>query len=294
MIRLALAMILFASTARAEAPRVMTDIAPVQSLVAMVMVGVGAPDVLIPPGASPHDFALRPSDAERLSQADLVIWTGPALSQWLTEPLDTLAGDATQIALLSSSGWTALPLRTDPAFADGDESGPIDPHAWLDPSVASAWVQTIAASLSQADPAHASLYAANAQQAKADLGTLSDTITTLLAPVTGRTYVVPHDGYQYFEHRFDMPAAGAISLSDATTPGPARIQDLQVRVAQGHIDCVLTDPETNPAWGDLLRQGTMAKTALVDPDGMTLPRGPDLYPALLTNLATALAACLSP
>ena len=73
------------------APRVAADIAPVQSIAARVMAGVGEPGLILPPGASPHGYALRPSEARLLQDADLVVWVGPALTPWLADPIATLA-----------------------------------------------------------------------------------------------------------------------------------------------------------------------------------------------------------
>ena len=141
----------------AETPKVMTDIAPIQSLVARVMQGVGTPDVLLPPGASPHEFILRPSDADRLAQAGLIIWVGHGLTPWLEEPVETLAPDAAKLELLDTTGWTALQARADPAFAeeepaeDGEAANDhdhavsgTDPHAWMDPSNAAVFMTLIA------------------------------------------------------------------------------------------------------------------------------------------------------
>ncbi|MBI1416286.1 MAG: zinc transporter [Limimaricola sp.] len=284
------------TAARAEVPKVMTDIAPIQSLVDRVMAGLGSADVLLPPGASPHDYALRPSDAGRLADAGLVIWMGPGLEPWLADPLATLAPNATRMALLDSSGWDKLVLRGDAALFDGDPEdhpGETDPHAWLDPVVAAEWMQTIAAALSAADPANAATYAANAKAGAAEMQALVQEVSAQLAGVPDKPYLVPHDGYHYFEQRFARPAAGAVTLSDAVAPGPSRIAELQARVAAGGIACVLTDPETSTGWADVLRQGTTAKTASVDPMGASIPRGAGFYPALIRSIADALAQCLS-
>ena len=296
MLRQTLLLLLLAHPARAEVPDVITDIAPIQSLVARVMQGVGSPDVILPPGASPHDYSFRPLDAQLLAQADLVIWMGPALTPWLTGPIATLAPDAARLELLATTGWTALPLRMDPDFADGADAPGIDPHAWLDPANAAVFLTRIAQTLGQADPEHAAVYAANATAAQGEMVRLQAATLARLAPLAGGTFIVPHDAYQYFETAFAMPAAGAISLTDASTPGPARIAALRDRVASGAITCVLTDPQTSPDWTEVLRDGSIAGTAFVDPDGGSLAAEATdmvgLYPAIITQIATALADCL--
>jgi zinc transport system substrate-binding protein len=103
----------------AAAPRVVADIAPVHSIVARVMDGAGTPELLMPPGASPHGYALRPSEAARLDAAEIVFWIGPALTPWLAGPLAALALEARQIELAEAEGITLLPMR---------EGGPFETH----------------------------------------------------------------------------------------------------------------------------------------------------------------------
>ncbi len=102
------------------APRVVTDVAPVQSIAARVMAGVGAPAVILPPGASPHGYALRPSEARALQEADLVIWVGPDLTHWLEDPIAALAPDATVLTLADAPGVMMLPARAGGPF-EADE-----------------------------------------------------------------------------------------------------------------------------------------------------------------------------
>jgi zinc transport system substrate-binding protein len=117
MIRSGLAAVLMLSAgAAAAAPRVVADIAPVHSLVARVMQGVGEPSLILPPGASPHGYALRPSEAQRLQEAELVFWIGPELTPWLDGPIDALAGEATAVSLRGVPGVTLLPVREGATF----------------------------------------------------------------------------------------------------------------------------------------------------------------------------------
>lgn len=89
--KLALALAFLPLPLLADAPKVVTDIAPVHSLVAQVMKGVGAPELLTDQGTSPHHMQLRPSQARSLDQADLLVWVGPELTPWLERALDGLS-----------------------------------------------------------------------------------------------------------------------------------------------------------------------------------------------------------
>lgn len=324
----------------AEVPAVAVDIAPVHSLVARVMDGVGAPDLILPPGASPHEYSLRPSEAAAIEDADIVIWIGADLTPWMEDAVATLAGEARVLTLLEAEGTLRLPFREGALFEahSHDEAGPghdehghddhahddhghddhgheehgheehaheehghgehghdhggTDPHAWLSPANAAVWLNLIAAELSAADPDNAGAYFANAAAARAELQTLTAEVDAILDPVRGRSFVVFHDAYRYFEADFDITASGAISFSDATDPSPARIAEIQARVREEGVACVLSEPQFNPGLVAVVLDGTGAGTAVLDPLGADLDPGPDLYPHLIRNLATSLAQCL--
>ncbi|SHH50672.1 zinc ABC transporter substrate-binding protein [Marivita hallyeonensis] len=122
--------LLLASTAQiasADAPKIVTDIAPIHGLVSMVTEGVTEPALLIEPTASPHTNAMRPSAAAALQEADIVFWVGEELSPWLENPIETLSEDAVHSALLSVDGITTLAFRDTDAF--GAEDHGHDDHA---------------------------------------------------------------------------------------------------------------------------------------------------------------------
>lgn len=167
-----------------------------------------------------------------------------------------------------------------------------DPHAWLDPVNAMAWLDAIAQELSDVDPANAALYAENAAQGRAELEALVAEINAQLAPVRGRSFIVFHDAYQYFEARFGLTATAAVSLGDAAKPGAARIAALRDLVAEAGVSCVFTEPQLNPGiLGALAEEGAL-KISELDPQGAGLEPGPDFYPALLWAMAGSMADCL--
>src|SRR6056297_3283214 len=131
LIPLSLAATLLGGTALADAPNVAVDIAPVHSLVARVMHGVGEPSLIVKPGASPHEYSLRPSEAAALQDADLVFWVSPELTPWLGGAIATLTEDATVTEMLEVDGTTELPFRESALFeahAHGDEKHADEGH----------------------------------------------------------------------------------------------------------------------------------------------------------------------
>lgn len=355
---------LAAPAAWAEAPKVVTDIAPVHSLVAQVMQGVGTPVMLIDPGASPHGYALRPSQARALSQADVVFWIGEALTPWMEQPLEALAADAHSVELLELEATLQLEFREGATFEEHDHDEPhgedhgshgheehadddhddhdehghddhdehghdehdehghddheehghddhdehghedhdeedhhdhahdgVDPHAWLDPVNAIAWTQAIADELSRMDPENAATYAKNAAEGIAALNQLSADLAADLAPAHDLHFVVFHDAYHYFENRFGLAASGAISVGDATDPSAARVAEVRDTVADAGVTCVFAEPQFNPG---LIRavSETGVKVAQIDPLGVGLELGPDLYGQTLRALSASILGCL--
>jgi zinc transport system substrate-binding protein len=297
----------------AAAPRVAVDIAPVHSVAARVMAGIGAPELIVPPGTSEHDYSLRPSEAALLQGADLVIWIGPDLTPWLAKPIGALAPGAVQLTLEDVPGVVLLPVRADGPFEahehedaghededhahpGGEEehghAGGHDGHLWLDPANAVAAAHAIAAALGAADPANAAAYAGNADAFAGEMAELAQELTGELAPLRGKRFLVFHDAYQYFEHRFAIPAAGSIALQDATTPGAARVAAIRERVRDEEIVCAFTEPQFEPKLLATVIEGTDVRTGVLDPIGAGLAPGADLYPALLRRLADGLGDCL--
>jgi len=323
-----LAGVSLAGVAMADAPKVATDITPVQSLVARVMQGVGTPEVIVRPGASPHGYAMRPSEAAALEQADLVFWMGEGLTPWLEGSIESLASEAHVVELLGAAGSQVLPFREGVEFAahehgedhaedhaedhgedhaeeeaghadhadahdhdhDHDHEG-ADPHAWLAPENARAWMRLIAEELAEHDPDNAAAYAANAEAGQAELEALSQEIAAELAPVQDKPFLVFHDAYQYFESAFDVTAAGAIALGDAAAPGPARVAALRDMAEARGIQCVFSEPQFDPKLVETVF-GDVATHGVLDPMGSQLEPGPGLYPQMLRDMAGAMATCL--
>ncbi len=334
------AIALFAAAPAFAGPHIVADIPPVHSLAAAVMEGIGKPELILPPGASPHDYAMRPSEAARLEAAEVVFWVGEGLTPWLETALDALATDAVKVELMDAPGLRQLPFREGATFEahdhgdedhaatekaaghdhdhdhdhdhghakkaeeahadhahgdhghEGHDHGAFDPHVWLDPRNAAAMGDAMAEALAAADPANADAYRANAARLRADLAALETEISAAVAPARGKPFIVFHDAYHHFEARFEVEAAGAISLSDASAPGPARLDELRRLVRDLSVVCVFAEPQFDPKLAALVVEGTEAEVAILDPLGVEIEPGAALYPALIRGVGAALLGCL--
>lgn len=292
----------------AAQPVVVASIKPVHALVAGVMQGVGEPRLLIPGGASPHEYSLRPSDTRALGTAQVVFWIGPDLESVLVKPLAN-AKTARSVALIDAPGLTILPLRAGGAWEahehgadhaghadhadDHDSAASRDAHVWLDPINAIAMVRRMVVVLSEMDPAHQTEYARNGAVLIERLDRLDRQLASDLAPVREQPYLVFHDAYHYFERRYDLNAVGSVVLDPEQRPGAKRVAEIQARVREHQVRCVFSEPQFQPALVETVIAGGNARRGVLDPLGADLPAGPDAYFQLLRGLSEALRGCLA-
>lgn len=322
-----------------DAPKVLATIPPLHSIVAAIMEGVGTPELLLEGGASPHTYTMRPSDAARLDDAQVIFRVGDGLETFLERPLEALSSGARVVTLMEEASVEHLPFRTggsweahdhdhgdhdhaqekdhdhahgedhDRDHAEGrdghhdqedhdDDHGhdhaasDTDPHLWLDTDNARAIARIAADALAEADPAHRETYADNAERFIADMDALDAAIGARLAPVQDRPYVVFHDAYQYFEHRYGTNAVGAITIAPDVKPGARRLAEIRNRLEETGAVCVFHEPQFPPTLAETVTRGTQAEAGVLDPLGAGLEPGPALYPALMRGMAEALAGCL--
>ncbi|WP_431298297.1 zinc ABC transporter substrate-binding protein [Tabrizicola sp. BL-A-41-H6] len=281
----------------AEVPSVVTDIPPVQSLVAQVMGNLGSPVLLLAKGADEHDFQLRPSQAGAVAEAGLVVWIGPELTPWLETALANRPEGAAALALLDAPGTVTIGYGEAEAQDDGHDHdhGAHDPHAWLDPDNAVVWLGLIAAELSRLDPANAATYATNAANATAGVKAMDADLTARLAPVKDRAFVTFHDAYGYFTAHYGLATAGSIALGDAADPGAARLSEIRAMLDDGSVECIFPEVQHDPALVMQVADGTGAVIGgALDPVGSSLETGAGAYAALLTGIADTLLACKAP
>ncbi|MCW1753140.1 zinc ABC transporter substrate-binding protein [Rhizobium sp. 1AS12] len=314
---LAIPTLLFSGTMRAaDAPVVVTSIKPIHSLVSAIMQGVGEPELIVDGAASPHTYNLKPSNARALQDAKVIFWVGPGLEAFLEKPLQALGRDASIAALDDAPGLVKLPFREGGAFEphdDGDEHdsasaapehehdhaeadhdhGAFDTHLWLDPMNAKAMAAMITTTLVAADPANALTYQGNAKALDDKLDALDTEIKGMVAPVKDKPFIVFHDAYQYFEHRYGIRVAGSITVSPETIPGAERVSEIHRKVGELGATCVFAEPQFEPRLVNVVIEGTRAKSGVLDPEAATLKAGPDLYFNLMRGIANSMKDCLS-
>lgn len=291
------ALSLFSISAQAAPPNVVASIAPVHSLVSMIMGEIGEPYLLVRGSSSPHVYTLRPSDARALSEADLVFRVGDDLELSLVAPLETLAEKATIVTMSQNPRLSLIALN---AAREGEANpwvptggpGEFDMHIWLDPANARIMLDEIAAALTKADPDNAGTYLKNAATARRKITDLETEILNNLVPVGNQKFIFLHDAYRYFERAFSITSAATLTASPEKLPGARKIAEIINLIRRQNVSCIFSEPQFSPRLVGAIAEATGVSSGVLDPLGAALAPGPLLYGQLLRAMARSMRDCL--
>ena len=301
------------NTALAEV-RVLTSIKPLQLIAAAVQDGLGTPEVLLPPGASPHHYALRPSDVRNLREADLLYWVGADLESFLPRVLTGRSKPSVAVQDLAGMHLRHFGDSHDAHKEEGHDEhehhedhesaeaadehdhdhrpGTLDAHLWLLPANARVIAGKMAADLATVDPANAARYQANAKAFEERLSALDTRLKKRLQGLKGKPYFVFHEAYDYFEAAYGLEHAGVFSIASEVQPGARHVAAMRERLQQAGPTCVFNEPPVAPRLSKTLTAGLPVTLTELDAMGGALPVDASSYETLLERMAESLAGCL--
>ena len=322
--------------------KVVATIKPIHSLASYLMDGVGKPDLIVDGYASPHGFALKPSHAKMLQDADIIFWVGEDIENFLEKPLKSIAKNAEKIELMEIKKLTKLKFRERNIFDEHDDHGhddhakkddhddhdhdkkghkeddhddhdhdkkghkedghddhghgheghahgEFDPHIWLDPMNAKIILDEMAIHLIENDQKNEKKYKENLKSAHKDL----DKLTKKIKSDLNKDFksIVFHDAYQYFEKRFGVSSAGALTLNPDVLPGAKQIADVQDLISDKNIKCIFSEPQYNPKIIETLASDMNIMTGIMDPLGAYIEKGNTMYFDLIKQISDSINKC---
>ena len=296
--------------------KVVASIKPIHSLASYLIDGIGKPDLIVDGYASPHGFALKPSHAKMLQEANLIFWVGEGLENFLEKPLKSIAKNAEKIELMEIKGLNKLKFRERNIFdghddhghdedghkeddhddhghdEDGHEGhahGEYDPHIWLDPENAKVILNEMVEHLIENDAKNASTYKKNLKNAEKDLDKLVKKVKSDLNK--DFKSIVFHDAYQYFEERFNVNVMGAFTVNTDVMPGAEQLAEIREIIEHDKVSCIFSEPQFTPDIINAVAKDMNIKTGVLDPLGATLEPGKDLYFDLIKNMSKSFKGC---
>ena len=280
---------------------VVASLKPVGFIAAAIADGVTDTEVLLPDGASEHDYALRPSDVKRLQGADLVVWIGPEMEAFMEKAVVHIP-EQKQIALAELPAVKPLLMKgahdDEHEHHDGENEeehhhhGEYNMHIWLSPEIAKASAVAIHDKLVELMPQRRAKLDANLKEFEAELARTDEQVGRVLAPLKGKGYFVFHDAYGYYEKHFGLSSLGHFTVNPEIQPGAQRLHEIRTQLVQHKAECVFAEPQFRPAVVEAVARGTQVRMGTLDPLGTAIGVSKASYMQFLTQLSNQYASCL--
>ncbi|MHC9212672.1 zinc ABC transporter substrate-binding protein ZnuA [Serratia marcescens] len=297
--------LLMAGPLSSASAAVVTSIRPLGFIAAAIADGVTPTEVLLPDGASPHDFALRPSDIQRLRSADLVLWVGPDMEAFLTKALVPISATR-KLAISELPAVKPLLMKGEEDddhehageahnHADDDHGhhhGEYNMHVWLSPEIAKVTAIAIHDRLLELMPQNKDKLDANLRQFENLLTQTDKNVGNMLTPVQGKGYFVFHDAYGYFEKHYGLSPQGHFTVNPEIQPGAQRLHQIRTQLVEQKAVCVFAEPQFRPAVINAVAKGTKVRSGTLDPLGTGIALEKDSYGKFLTQLSNQYVSCL--
>jgi manganese/zinc/iron transport system substrate-binding protein len=209
---------LAALTTGAAAPQVVATTGMIGDVAADVAGTCLEVTTLMGPGVDPHLYRATARDVQTLQRAELVLYHGLDLEGQLAQVLERLGARVPTLAV----GAAVIP-------EDGllrDETGVVDPHVWMDPTV---WAAL--------PPLLADRFAALAEGCIDELRERADGLVLLLddldgwigqaidsIPAEARVLVTAHDAFAYFARRYGLEV---VAIQGISTEAEASVRDVR-------------------------------------------------------------------
>lgn len=259
---------LYSAPAPAKRLRVLTTFTILADMARNVAGDAAEVDSLTKPGAEIHGYEPTPQDIVRASRADLVLWNGLNLERWFEKFFANVR--AVPSAVLTDG---VEPM----AISAGPYAGKPNPHAWMSPTVALVYVENIRAALSRADPAHARLYAANADAYAEKIRAIDAPLRARLGriPEHQRTLVTSEGAFSYLCRDYGLKSLYLWPINADAQGTPRQVRTVIDAVRAAKIPVVFSESTISPKPAQQVARETGARYGgVLYVDSLTSASGP--------------------
>lgn len=259
-----------AEVATSQRPVYVATVAPVGAILEELVAGRGEVLVLLAPGASPHTYEPRPSDAVSTARARALFYVSGQLDGWAAR-LD--ARHRVELAEYLPAGA----LRSFPALCTADghghghhhthDDGALDFHFWSDPVLVRDLVPELARVLSELDPEGEAIYTANSNQFISALNDLDIEVREILSPVIGQAVIQFHPSMNYLLDRYGLEIAGSVEPSPGKEATPRYLQQVVSSLRTHQIRALFTEPQLSPRPAEAVAEASGLPLFQLDPLG---------------------------
>ena len=300
---------------------VLASVKPLGFIVSSIADGVTGTQVLVPAGASPHDYNLKLSDIQKVKSADLVVWIGEDIDSFLDKPISqierkkviTIADLADVKPLLSKAHHEHFhedgdhdhkhehkhdhkhEHKHDHEHHDHDhhEGLTTNWHVWYSPAISKIVAQKVADKLTAQFPDKKALIAQNLSDFNRTLAEQSEKITAQLANVKDKGFYVFHDAYGYFNDAYGLKQTGYFTINPLVAPGAKTLAHIKEEIDEHKVNCLFAEPQFTPKVIESLAKNTKVNVGQLDPIGDKVTLGKNSYATFLQSTADSYMECLA-
>ncbi len=246
---------------RPAAPEVVVTIEPLAMILAELVGDSAQVAALVPPGASPHTYALRPSGARMAASSSALFYVDDHLDGWV-------AGvSAPRKFAVFESLPESLRKRRGNGTADGDGHHAYNPHFWTDPLTVLELVPFLIAALDEVDPEGRWIYESKRDQFVFDLVRLDDEVEALLEPLKGVAVIVHHPSWRYFLDRYGIETAAILEPSPGKEPTPRYLKEVIDTARAKGVQLIISEPQLSSRPAEVVAEAAGLKIVELDPIG---------------------------
>ena len=209
-------------------------------------------ETLVPPGESPATYEPTPRQMARLAAARLYFCAGLPFEEAVTRKVEASFPDVEVVDTRQGIDLAPMAAEADghAGHERGDEPhhhapGELDPHVWLDPTLAAQQAKTMAEALGRIDPGQRADYGRNLEALRADLEAVDAEVRRALAPVKGRKLFVFHPAYGYFARRYGLEQV-AVEI-EGKEPGARQLARLIEEARAAGARVIFVQPQFSTA-----------------------------------------------
>ncbi|EGT76178.1 zinc ABC transporter substrate-binding protein ZnuA [Haemophilus haemolyticus] len=296
---------------------VLTSVKPLGFIVSSIAEGVTGTQVLVPAGASPHDYNLKLSDIQKVKSADLVVWVGEDVDSFLDKPISQIERKKViTIADLADVKPLLIQAHHEHFHEDGDhdhkhehdhdhkhdhehhdhdhhEGLTTNWHVWYSPAISKIVAQKVADKLTAQFPNKKALIAQNLSDFNRTLAEQSEKITAQLANVKDKGFYVFHDAYGYFNDAYGLKQTGYFTINPLVAPGAKTLAHIKEEIDEHKVNCLFAEPQFTPKVIESLAQNTKVNVGQLDPIGDKVTLGKNSYATFLQSTADSYMECLA-
>jgi len=237
-------------------------------------------ETMVPAGQSPHSYEPTPSQVASLEKAAIYFRSGVPFEEGFIS--DLAAGAKTLRVVDLREGLSAREAGHSHDHGLGHEAQ--DPHMWLNPRLAIAQGDIMAAALAEADPSGADEYRAGAERLRAELTKVDEELREILAPLAGRSFHVFHPAFGYFADAYGLTQV-AIEV-DGKEPSSRQVAEIIEEARAAGARVIFVQPQFARASAEVIAREVGAQVVPLDPL-------PEDLPGSLMEMAVAIRSGLA-